>query len=70
MNGINTEWVCVHWSKAGKEVIVFATEDEAYNHSEWMSERYLQHQPPRNLNFDIEPREHIEVMPRSEWEVC
>lgn len=69
MNGINTEWVCVHWSKAGKEVesvLIFATEAEAEDEAEWIRTGWYD----AKGNFSADPRVDTTVMPRSDWEVC
>ncbi len=69
MNGINTEWVCVHWSKVGREVEdvrIFATKADAEKHESWVEKRWW----GSDGDFIADPREGTTVMPRSEWEVC
>ena len=69
MTNSNVEWVCVHWSKAGKEiesVEIFATESEANDCADEITASWFNFKG----EFVADPRESVTVMPRSEWEVC
>ena len=61
------KWVCIHWSKFGKEVESVATFDTELD-AEACADDIRMHWFNFNGDFIADPRESVTVMLRSEWE--